>query len=148
MSDPADTFDLERFVNAQAHAYPRVVDELKAGRKQTHWMWYIFPQMRGLGSSAMSEKFGIGSYEEAAAYVSHPILGPRLSEVTALMLQHRDQPLTRILGTPDNLKFHSSMTLFAVVAGHDSIYARALYMFCNGADKKTLALLSMPESER
>jgi uncharacterized protein (DUF1810 family) len=141
MQNRADPFDLERFVNAQADSYARVVSELGAGKKLSHWMWYVFPQLRGLGSSAMSEKFGIGSYEEALAYVGHPVLGPRLAQVTTLMLDHRDKSLIDILGSPDNLKFHSSMTLFASVTGHESIYARALYTFCNGPDRRTLALL-------
>ncbi|MGO4683744.1 DUF1810 domain-containing protein [Hyphomicrobium sp. 2TAF46] len=141
MQDRADPFDLQRFVSAQADVFARVVTELTAGKKRSHWMWFIFPQFRGLGSSAMSEKFGIGSYEEARAFVGHPVLGPRLAQVTALMLDHRDKSLIDILGTPDNLKFHSSMTLFASVTGHESIYARALYTFCNGPDRKTLALL-------
>lgn len=141
MENRADPFDLERFVNAQADSFARAARELAGGKKQSHWMWYVFPQLRGLGSSAMSEKFGIGSYEEALAYIGHPVLGPRLAQVTALMLDHRDKSLIDILGTPDNLKFHSSMTLFASVTSHESIYARALYTFCNGPDRKTLALL-------
>ncbi len=142
MQDFEDTFNLERFVNAQAHTYARAVDELRAGKKQTHWMWYTFPQMRGLGTSAMSEQFGIRNYEEALAYVCHPVLGPRLAQLTALMLEHRYESLLQILGTPDNFKFHSSMTLFAAVTGHESIYARALFTFCNGPDPKTMALLA------
>lgn len=142
MSESQDPFDLERFVSAQAHTYERAVAELTAGKKQSHWMWYTFPQMRGLGTSAMSDKFGIGSYEEALAYVCHPILGPRLAQLTTLILEHRYESLLQILGTPDNLKFHSSMTLFAAVTGHESIYARALFTFCNGPDPKTLALLA------
>jgi uncharacterized protein (DUF1810 family) len=142
MSTSQDPFDLERFVSAQAHTYERAVAELTAGKKQSHWMWYTFPQMRGLGTSAMSDKFGIGSYEEALAYVCHPILGPRLAQLTSLILEHRYESLLQILGTPDNLKFHSSMTLFAAVTGHESIYARALFTFCNGPDPKTLALLA------
>ena len=137
-----DPFDLARFVNAQAHSHERVVAELTAGKKRSHWMWYTFPQMRGLGTSAMSERFGIGSEEEALAYVCHPILGPRLAEATSLMLEHRYDPLLQILGTPDNLKFHSSMTLFAAVTGHESLYAKALFTFCNGPDPKTMALLA------
>src|SRR5262249_60407335 len=93
-------------------------------------------------SSAMSEKSGIGTHEEALAYVCHPILGPRLAQATALILEHRYEPLMQILGTPDNLKFHSSMTLFAAVTGHESIYAKALYTFCNGTDPKTMRLLA------
>lgn len=142
MEHAEDPFDLERFVNAQAHTYDRVVSELTAGKKQSHWMWYIFPQLRGLGTSAMAEKYGIGSQEEALAYVCHPILGPRLAHVTALMLEHRYSSLLQILGTPDNLKFHSSMTLFAAVTGHESVYARALFTFCNGPDPKTMELLA------
>lgn len=142
MQDPADPHDLERFVSAQAHTFDRVVTELTAGKKQSHWMWYVFPQMRGLGTSAMADKYGIGSYEEALAYVCHPVLGPRLAHVTALMLEHRYDSLLHILGTPDNLKFHSSMTLFAAVTGHESIYANALFTFCNGPDPRTLALLA------
>ncbi|MET0407526.1 MAG: DUF1810 domain-containing protein [Hyphomicrobium sp.] len=147
MQNADDPFELERFVNAQAHTYERVVSELSAGKKQSHWMWYVFPQMRGLGTSAMAEKFGIGSYEEALAFVCHPVLGPRLAQVTALMLEHRYESLLHILGTPDNLKFHSSMTLFAAVTGHDSIYARALFTFCNGPDPKTMALLSQSKTK-
>ncbi|HML29339.1 MAG TPA: DUF1810 domain-containing protein [Hyphomicrobium sp.] len=143
MQELRDPFDLERFVSAQAHSYPRVIAELTAGKKQSHWMWYTFPQMRGLGTSAMSERYGIGSYDEARAYVCHPVLGPRLAQVTALMLEHRYDSLQQILGFPDNLKFHSSMTLFAAVTGHDSIYARALFTFCNGPDPKTLELLGI-----
>jgi uncharacterized protein (DUF1810 family) len=137
-----DPFDLERFVSAQAHTHARVIAELTAGKKQSHWMWYTFPQMRGLGTSDMSQKFGIDSYEEARAYVCHPVLGPRLVKVTALMLDHRYEPLLQILGTPDNLKFHSSMTLFAAVTGQESIFAKALFTFCNGADPKTMTLLA------
>ncbi|MFT3730784.1 MAG: DUF1810 domain-containing protein [Hyphomicrobium sp.] len=142
MRDLDDPYQLERFVSAQTHTFERAVAELTAGKKQSHWMWYTFPQMRGLGTSAMSEKYGIGSYDEALAYVCHPILGPRLAHVTALMLEHRYESLLQILGSPDNLKFHSSMTLFAAVTGHESIYARALFTFCNGADPKTMALLA------
>jgi uncharacterized protein (DUF1810 family) len=142
MQNPDDLFDLERFVSAQAHTYERAVTELSAGKKQSHWMWYVFPQMRGLGSSAMAEKFGISGYEEALAYVCHPVLGPRLAQVTSLMLEHRYESLMHILGTPDNLKFHSSMTLFAAVTGQESIYAKALFTFCNGPDPRTMALLA------
>jgi len=141
MPDSVDQFNLERFVNAQADTFERALAELRAGKKQSHWMWYVFPQLRGLGASAMAEKFGISSLEEAAAYLRHPVLGPRLEQVTALMLEHRYNSLLSILGSPDNLKFHSSMTLFAMVAGHDSIYARALYAFCDDPDRRTVALL-------
>jgi uncharacterized protein (DUF1810 family) len=147
MQDTDDPFNLERFVHAQAHTFGRAVSELMAGKKQSHWMWYTFPQMRGLGTSAMSEQYGIASPEEALAYVCHPVLGPRLAQVTGLMLDHRYDSLLQILGSPENLKFHSSMTLFGAVTGHESIYARALFTFCNGPDPKTMALLSNAKKE-
>ncbi|HET6387961.1 DUF1810 domain-containing protein [Hyphomicrobium sp.] len=147
MEHRADPYDLERFVVAQEDMFARAVAELTAGKKRSHWMWFIFPQLRGLGSSSMAQTYGIGSYEEAQAYVSHPVLGPRLAHATALMLEHRDKALIDILGAPDNLKFHSSMTLFAAVTSHESIYARALYTFCNGPDRKTLTLLGKANRE-
>jgi uncharacterized protein (DUF1810 family) len=137
-----DQFDLDRFVEAQARVYETACDELRNGRKQSHWMWFVFPQMKGLGSSPMSQRFGIGSLEEARAYLAHPVLGPRLMEVTRLMLVARGGSLHDILGTPDDMKFRSSMTLFAHVAGAGSIYAEALNKLCEGKpDEQTLARL-------
>src|ERR1700748_1968409 len=104
---------LKRFVDAQDAVYPRVVIELRAGHKQSHWMWFIFPQLRGLGSSPMAERYGIGSREEAEAYISHPVLGPRLRECTEIVNAVQDASIEQILGYPDNLKFRSSMTLFS-----------------------------------
>jgi uncharacterized protein (DUF1810 family) len=141
MEHSTDSFDLDRFVQAQDKVFERVIDELRAGKKKTHWMWYIFPQLRGLGTSAISEKYGISGAAEAEAYLAHGLLGPRLAHVTALVLEHRFEPLITILAFPDNLKFHSSMTLFSAVAGHESVYARALYTFCNGTDPKTMSML-------
>jgi uncharacterized protein (DUF1810 family) len=138
-----DPFGLERFVTAQAGAYQRACDELRKGRKQSHWMWYMFPQMKGLGLSSTAHHYGIGSLAEARAYLAHPILGPRLAEVTGLMLEMRGRSLHDILGSPDDMKFRSSMTLFAGAAGPGSVFAEALEALCGGQpDKKTLALLS------
>lgn len=144
MQNEPDPFDLERFIEAQADVYPMVCAELRAGRKRTHWMWFIFPQMKGLGSSAMSGYYGIDSLVEARAYLANPTLGDRMAEVTQLMLQHSGRPLAEILGSTDAVKFRSSMTLFARAAGPDSVYAKAIAALCGGeVDEKTLALLAV-----
>lgn len=107
-----DLFNLQRFVDAQAPVYETVLAELRAGRKTTHWIWFIFPQAKGLGRSAMSEFYGIGSLDEARAYLAHPVLGPRLKECMDLVMSHEDVPLEQILGGLDARKFRSSMALF------------------------------------
>lgn len=139
------TPQLTRFVDAQASCYERVVAELEAGRKRSHWMWYVFPQIAGLGISATSRIYAIGSIDEARAYLSHPVLGPRLRECTSLVLDHPDSTLRQIFGTPDDLKFRSSMTLFARAGRGSSdaaLFERALDTFCNGEpDPRTLDLL-------
>src|SRR6187401_935311 len=112
MSAETETFDLDRFVEAQSSSYPQALVELRAGRKRTHWMWYVFPQMRGLGRSAMSDRYGISSLAEARAYLAHPVLGERLLECAGAVLQHRDQSAMAIFGSPDDLKLRSSATLF------------------------------------
>ncbi len=112
----ADPYNLDRFVSAQAAVYPQVLEELHAGEKRSHWIWFIFPQMKGLGHSAQSEYYGIGSLEEAAAYLRHPILGERLRQCTRLVTLVEGRAISRILGYPDDLKFRSSMTLFARAA--------------------------------
>ena len=101
----SDSFDLQRFVDAQAAIYPRVVEELSRGRKQTHWMWFVFPQMAGLGFSAMAQRFAIGSRAEAVAYLEHELLGSRLIECTRLVMAASEKPVTDILGSPDDMKF-------------------------------------------
>jgi uncharacterized protein (DUF1810 family) len=106
----SDSFDLQRFVDAQASIYRQVVEELSRGRKQTHWMWFIFPQIAGLGFSAMAQRFAIGSHAEAVAYLEHDLLGPRLVECTGLVLAASEKPVTDILGSPDDMKFRSCMT--------------------------------------
>ncbi len=137
-----DPFDLERFVDAQAPVYQRIVAELRQGRKESHWMWFIFPQIKGLGSSAMANKFAIGSRAEAQAYLDHPVLGPRLRECTRLVTNAQDRTIEDILGYPDDLKFRSSMTLFAAVAADNKDFTAALDKFYGGkADPATLERL-------
>jgi uncharacterized protein (DUF1810 family) len=120
------TFDLERFVAAQVPVYERVRTELAAGAKASHWMWFIFPQLRGLGRSAMAEHFGLAGRAEAKAYLAHPLLGARLRDCTRLVLDISTKTALEIFGAPDDLKFHSSMTLFATVAPQEELFSRAL----------------------
>lgn len=135
-----EDFELERFVSAQAQVYDRVAAELQAGAKRSHWMWFIFPQIEGLGSSPMAQRYAIGSRREAAAYLAHPLLGSRLTECTRLMLSHPDKTAHDILGSPDDMKFRSSMTLFAAVSKKGSPFERALQVFYGGErDQKTIA---------
>ena len=112
-----DSFDLQRFLDAQAPAYPRVLAELRRGQKQSHWMWFIFPQLAGLGHSAMARPFAIASRDEAFAFLGHGVLGSRLRECTALVNAVEGRTIREILGSPDDLKFNSSMTLFGGVVG-------------------------------
>jgi uncharacterized protein (DUF1810 family) len=126
------SFDLERFVKAQDPIYDSVCAELRKGRKQGHWMWFIFPQLRGLGSSEMSNRFGISSQEEAKAYLKHPILGPRLRECARLVNSVQGRTIHQIFGYPDDLKFKSSMSLFASVAPEDPVFKEALQRLCEG----------------
>jgi uncharacterized protein (DUF1810 family) len=137
-----DAFDLHRFVEAQAPVYPRVVAELRHGRKQSHWMWFIFPQLAGLGHSPMARRFAIRSCEEPVAYLGHDVLGPRLRECTALVNAVEGRTIREILGSPDDVKFRSSMTLFGAVAA-DAVFAAAIAKFFGGRpDRKTLDLLA------
>jgi uncharacterized protein (DUF1810 family) len=119
-------FDLERFVKTQDPVYDSVCAELRNGRKVSHWMWFIFPQLRGLGSSEMSNRFGISSREEAEAYLKHPILGPRLRECARLVNLVEGRSIHQIFGYPDDLKFRSSMSLFASAAPDDPVFKQAL----------------------
>jgi len=146
MSGP-DPFDLERFVTAQASTYDDAVAELMAGRKRSHWMWFVFPQMRGLGVSATARTYGIGSLSEARAYLAHPLLGPRLVRIAKVVLALDGPPLAAIFGSPDDMKFRSSMTLFAHVAGaSESAFQAALDRYCSGRpDERTLALIAEEE---
>jgi uncharacterized protein (DUF1810 family) len=137
-----DPHRLERFVSAQHRIYPQVVSELRSGMKTSHWMWFIFPQIRGLGRSPFSIEYAISSREEAAAYLQHTVLGPRLRECTRLVLDVGGRSAEGIFGSPDDMKFRSSMTLFAQVSPDDDIFARALQQYFAGApDQLTLARL-------
>lgn len=138
----ADPFDLHRFVQAQETVYSRVVRELSEGKKQSHWMWFIFPQAAGLGFSAMSQRYAITSREEAKAYLAHPLLGPRLVECTGFVLAVKGKTIHAILGAPDDAKFRSSMTLFAAVSDNP-VFAEALARYFAGErDQATLAILA------
>jgi uncharacterized protein (DUF1810 family) len=139
MNDP---YDLQRFVNAQNSVFEQVCAELRQGRKRTHWMWFIFPQIKGLGSSPMAIEFAISSLQEAEAYVRHPILGPRLRECSRLVTLVEGRSIHQIFGHPDNLKFHSSMTLFASTTGENQIFKDALQKYFGGEpDRRTVERL-------
>jgi uncharacterized protein (DUF1810 family) len=138
----SELFDPHRFVDAQDPVYSTVVEELSLGQKRSHWMWFIFPQIVGLGFSAMAQRFAIGSRAEAVAYLGHDILGPRLIECTRLVISASDKAITEILGSPDDMKFRSCMTLFDSVSQQE-IFAEAIGAFyADGRDRKTLTLLS------
>jgi uncharacterized protein (DUF1810 family) len=124
-----DPYDLQRFVDAQDAVFASVRAELAAGRKRSHWMWFIFPQLRGLGRSHMAHRYGITGLAEAAAYLEHPVLGPRLRECTQLVNQVKARSITQILGSPDDMKFHSCMTLFARAAADNESFLAALTSF-------------------
>ena len=137
-----DAFGLSRFISAQDSVYDRVLEELKSGRKRSHWMWYIFPQVDGLGYSATSKHYAIKSMEEARAYLKHPILGSRLLECADAVLAIEGRSASDILDYPDDLKLQSSMTLFASVASPDSVFVRVLDKYFQGErDVRTLQLL-------
>jgi len=133
---------LARFVDAQFGVFDVALAELREGRKRTHWMWFVFPQLRGLGRSAMADRYGIADLDEARDYLLHPLLGPRLDECTRAMLAHAGTPLGAILGSPDDLKFVSCMTLFDAAGGSKQRFERALQAFNGGhPDAATLRLL-------
>ncbi|MBY6261077.1 DUF1810 domain-containing protein [Azospirillum sp. 412522] len=139
----SDPFDLQRFVNAQEPVFAAVLKELRDGRKRSHWMWFVFPQLRDLGRSPTAQFYGIASLDEARAYLAHPVLGFRLEQATDSVLAVRERTLHEIFGSPDDLKFRSSMTLFARAAAKgESRYHTALDRYCDGRmDEATLALL-------
>jgi uncharacterized protein (DUF1810 family) len=137
-----DPHDLDRFVTAQEHTYATALSELEHGRKRSHWMWYVFPQCRGLGSSPTSEHYAIGSIADAEAYLRHPVLGPRLVECAEAMLAIEGRSARDILGSPDDLKLKSSATLFALVSPAGSLFERLLDKYFAGArDDRTFRLL-------
>jgi uncharacterized protein (DUF1810 family) len=139
MNDP---HNLDRFVAAQERVFDRVVGELGSGRKQSHWMWFVFPQIRGLGRSPMAQMYAIASLDEAKAYLQHPILGARLRECVRLVNGVEGRNSTEILGSPDDMKFHSSMTLFALADPEEPLFADALRKYCGGDyDRATMERL-------
>lgn len=144
-----DPFDLQRFVEAQQPVYDNVRAELLSGRKRSHWMWFIFPQIAGLGHSDMARFFAITGIDEARAYLAHPLLSVRLAECATLAAAHQDRDVHAIFGSPDDLKFHSSMTLFEAAAqpSADNVFALCLQRFFNGArDQATLTRLAAPRA--
>jgi uncharacterized protein (DUF1810 family) len=139
----SDQYDLNRFVRAQEESYRQALSELERGRKQSHWMWYVFPQLDGLGASPTSKFYSIKSVDEARAYLEHPVLGPRLAECAEALLAINGRSATAILGSPDDLKLKSCATLFAHVSPPGSAFERILDKFFDGErDTATLRLLS------
>ncbi|MBW9105462.1 DUF1810 domain-containing protein [Paraburkholderia phenoliruptrix] len=139
MTDP---YNLQRFVDAQQPVYARVVDELRAGEKRSHWMWFIFPQIEGIGHSPTAQLYAITRLDEARDYLAHPLLGARLRECTAIVNGIQGKTLDEIFGYPDNLKFCSSMTLFARAAQDNELFRTALRKYCDDqADPQTIARL-------
>ncbi len=137
-----DPFDLARFLEAQELMYGTALSELKNGRKHSHWMWFVFPQIDGLGSSPTAKRYAIKSTAEAKAYLNHPVLGARLTECTKTLLNIKGLSASDIFGYPDDLKFCSSMTLFEHVTSRDSLFSRALDQYCDGQrDNKTLTII-------
>jgi uncharacterized protein (DUF1810 family) len=142
-SKDADPFDLRRFVDAQARVYDDVLAELRNGAKRSHWIWFVFPQLQGLGRSATAQRYGISSLDEARAYLAHPLLGPRLRECTGLVAAIDGRSVDEIFGWPDNLKVRSSMTLFAHATDDNSGFRAVLDKFYDGEeDPATVELLN------
>jgi uncharacterized protein (DUF1810 family) len=140
----AEDFDLERFVRAQDPVVAQVGRELAAGRKESHWMWFVFPQLRGLGKSSMAQRYGIGSLAEARAYLAHPILGVRLLAWTALVHRVEGRSASFIFGSPDDMKFRSSMTLFAAARPEETVFHDALEKYFDGEpDRRTVDVLGV-----
>jgi uncharacterized protein (DUF1810 family) len=129
----------EHFIRAQEHTYDQALAEIRNGRKTSHWMWFIFPQLAGLGFSEMAKAYALRNVEEAGQYLAHPVLGKRLVEIAQAMLAHREKTALSILGSPDDLKLRSSMTLFALARGADPVFRQVLDQFYDGKpDQKTL----------
>jgi uncharacterized protein (DUF1810 family) len=140
--DGDDPFDLQRFIDAQQPVYAQALAELRAGRKTSHWMWFIFPQIRGLGSSPMAQHYAIASLDEARAYLAHALLGARLRECSAVVAALPGRSAHQIFGSPDDMKFRSSMTLFAHAATDNAVFVACLAKYYGGVeDEATLARL-------
>lgn len=143
MGTDAEKHDLSRFLEAQKSTWDEAIAEIRAGRKRTHWMWFIFPQLAGLGTSSTAVRYAIGSLDEASAYLSHPILGPRLIGCAEAVLAVQGRSATEIFGSPDDLKLRSSATLFSQVSPADSVFHRILDKYYGSEpDTRTLDLLS------
>lgn len=139
-----DKYNLKRFIEAQETDYPIALEEVKQGKKQSHWMWYIFPQVMGLGYTGTSITYGIKDLDEASAYLNNEILGPRLIEISNVLLMLETNEANKIFGGTDSMKLRSSMTLFSLVAGADKVFQLVLDKFFKGEkDGKTLQLLNM-----
>jgi uncharacterized protein (DUF1810 family) len=142
--EPEDPYDLKRFVDAQEMSYQHAIAELHDGQKRTHWMWYVFPQFEGLGTSHTSKRFAIKSIEEANAYLAHPLLGPRLLECCEAIVELEGQSANEIFGIPDDLKLRSCVTLFAQVCSGGSIFQQVLDKYFDGKpDEQTLNLVGV-----
>jgi uncharacterized protein (DUF1810 family) len=143
-----DLYNLERFLEAQADHYHQALTELRSGKKQSHWIWYIFPQVAGLGRSSTAQRYAIVSREEAVAYLNHEILGPRLIECSNALLPHRETSIESIMGRPDDMKLRSSMTLFdAVSESPDNPFREVLYWFYGSQkDRRTMQFLEKDEN--
>ncbi|MBX3610461.1 MAG: DUF1810 domain-containing protein [Hydrogenophaga sp.] len=145
--DPALVDSLERFVRAQSDAYAQALVELRAGHKQTHWIWYVLPQLRALGRSPMARYYGMADRREAAAYAAHPVLGPRLIECVLALQAHADRSAVDMLGEVDAMKWRSCLTLFALVAPHEPCFLAALSTFYGGQlDPQTVRWLDADEA--
>lgn len=143
VTEPQDPHDLQRFVSAQQLDYERALAEIRGGRKQSHWMWYIFPQFAGLGASQMTAHYAIRSVEEAQAYLDHPILGPRLVECAEAVVSIEEKSAREVFGSPDDLKLRSSATLFAAVSPATSVFDRLLEKYFHGKrDERTVELMN------
>ena len=137
-----DPFELQRFIDAQEPLRQRVKAEMRAGRKSSHWMWFFFPQLRGLGQSEMAHRYGIASLDEARAYLAHPVLGPRLREACQIIHEVRGRSAHQIFGNPDDVKFRSCLTLFGRAAPDEPVFAACLRKYFAGVeDQATLALM-------
>lgn len=142
MTDP---YNLDRFVQVQEPVMAQVLAEMAAGRKRTHWMWFVFPQLAGLGHSAMAQRYALESLDEARAYLAHPVLGPRLVRCAGLVNSAEGRTINAILGSPDDLKFHSSMTLFALAQPGEVVFRQALDAHFGGAmDPMTVEKVASP----
>lgn len=138
----SDRFDLKRFLDAQEGIYPRALSEIKGGRKRSHWMWFVFPQIAGLGRSEMNVRYAIKNVDEARAYLEHPVLGERLREISRAVMEVEGKTAYQIFGSPDDMKLRSSMTLFERAAEPGSVFAEVLEKYFDGErDERTIGIL-------